>query len=136
MSIRRARAILSPVWSIGVAGLLLFLIVRQLAGLYGTDTKDLWVWVSQFVLPGMTVIAGAWTVKAGADEDLLRTPYVFWSALGITLFYLLIVFLSVLYEPLTGLPWKEALKQSALYLGLVQGLAVGVLTKFFVESGR
>jgi hypothetical protein len=46
MTIRSARAILSAVWGVGVALLLLFLIVRQLRGLYGSETKDLWVWAS------------------------------------------------------------------------------------------
>jgi hypothetical protein len=84
----------------------------------------------------MTVIVGAWTVKTAADKEILRAPYVFWGAIGISTFYLLIVFLSVLYEPLTGLPWQQALHESSLYLSLVQGLAVGVLTKFFVESNH
>jgi hypothetical protein len=136
MTIRKARAILSALWGGIVAFLLLFIIVRQLHGLYGTDTKELWVWVAQFILPGMTVIVGAWTVKTTTDDAVLGAPYVFWGALGISFFYLLIVFLSLLYEPVSGLPWKEALREAALYLSLIQGLAVAVLTKFFVESSH
>jgi hypothetical protein len=137
MTIRKARAILSAFWGITVAGLLLYIIVRQLLGIYGTDTKDLWVWVGQFILPGLTVIVGAWSVKnATMDDAPLGAPFVFWGAIAISFFYLLVVFLSLVYQPASVLPLKDALGQSALYLSLIQGLAVGVLTKFFVESSH
>jgi hypothetical protein len=140
MIVRTAKMSLSVLWLIAIAPLILILILRQMSGFYNTpntDLKDVWSWVSQFVLPGLTLMAGAWTVSSSpADGGPVENPIVFWIAVGMSAFYLAVLYVVVALQAGTDQPWPETFKQSALYLGIVQGAVIGVVGKFFIESGR
>src|SRR5262245_24485063 len=140
MNVRNAKMSLSLLWLLAAAPLLLILIVRQLQGFYdapNTDPKEVWNWVSQFVLPGFTLIAGAWTVSASpSDSKTVENSWVFWAAIGMSVLYLVILYLVVALQAGSQLPWPETFKQSALFLGLIQGVVIAVLGKFFIESAR
>jgi hypothetical protein len=137
VTVRSSKMWLSIGWLAVVTPLLIILILRQLNEFYGNDPKEVWSWVSQFVLPGLTLLAGAWTVSASpSDQKPLDNPAVFWVALILSIFYLGVLYLVVATQATSNVPWGEVFKQSALYLGLIQGLVIAVLGKFFIESGR
>src|SRR5215469_16682766 len=120
MIVRTAKMSLSLLWLVAVAPLILILILRQMEGFYDvpdTDPKDVWSWVSQFVLPGVTLMAGAWTVStSSADRGPVENPAVFWIAIGMSAFYLAVLYVVVATQATTTQPWPETFKQSALYL--------------------
>src|SRR5262245_4119054 len=141
MKVSKAKMCLSIFWLLAIAPLLLILILRQLNGFYDgdakSDSREVWNWVSQFVLPGLTLIAGAWTVSASpSDEKLVAHQWVFWAAVGMSMFYLTVLYLVIGMQATSALPWPETFKQSALYLGLMQGALIAVLGKFFIEAAR
>jgi hypothetical protein len=140
MIVRTAKMSLSLLWLVAVAPLILILILRQMEGFYdipSTDPKDVWSWVSQFVLPGVTLVAGAWTVStSSADKGPVGNPSVFWIAMGMSAFYLVVLYLVVALQAGSSAPWPETFKQSALYLGIIQGAVIGIVGKFFIESAR
>jgi formate hydrogenlyase subunit 3/multisubunit Na+/H+ antiporter MnhD subunit len=140
MTVRTARTILSVLWLAFAAPLLLILIVRQLNGFYdspGSDIRELWNWVGQFVLPGITLIAGAWTVSTSpSDGKPVDNFMVFWAAIGMSVFYFVVLYLVIASQASTTHNWSESLKESALYLGLFQGAIIAVIGKFFIESAR
>jgi hypothetical protein len=131
---------LSLLWLTAVAPLILILILRQLGGFYdipNTDPKDVWTWVTQFVLPGVTLVAGAWTVTTPAsDKKKIGNPTGFWIAVGMSAFYFAVLYVVIASQAGSSQPWPETFKQSALYLGIIQGVVIGVVGKFFIETGR
>lgn len=140
MIVRNAKMILSACWLAAAAPLLLILIVRQLQGFYdvpSTDPKEVWNWVSQFVVPGVTLIVGAWTVSASpSDAKPVDHPWVFWAAISMSAFYFVVLYLVVALQAGSPQPWPETFKQSALFLGIIQGVVIAVVGKFFIESAR
>lgn len=136
MTVNRAKACLSIGWLIAVGPLVITLVLRQQSGFFGSDPKEVWGWFGQFVLPSLTLLGGAWSVTASPnDAKEIGNPMIFWVAIVLSAFYLGLLYLVVANlvgssEPLTQL------KNSALFLALLQGLVIGVLGKFFIESGR
>lgn len=137
MTVRGAKLWLSVGWTVAMAPLVIILILRQLDGFYGTDAKEVWSWFSQFVLPALTLLAGAWTVAASSSEQKqIDNTVVFWIAVAMSIFYIVLLYIVIGKQPTSPLPWQEQFKQSALFLGIIQGLVIGVLGKFFIESNR
>ncbi len=128
---------LSIGWSCAVAPLVVILVLRQLNGYYGDDPKEVWNWFTQFVLPATTLLAGAWTVTAApSDKNPIDNPVVFWVAAVLSAFYLIMLYVVIGMQARSALSWQELFKQSALFLGILQGLVIAVVGKFFIESGR
>ena len=136
MTVGQAKSWLSIGWLIAVGPLIVVLVLRQQTGFFGDDPKAVWSWFSQFVLPALTLLAGAWTVSASPNDlKQLHSPMIFWVAIVLSIFY--VVLLYVVIANLVGsLQPLAQLKDSALFLGVLQGLVIGVLGKFFIESGR
>jgi hypothetical protein len=137
MTVRGAKLWLSIGWTAAMAPLVIVLILRQLEGFYGSDAKEVWSWFSQFVLPALTLLAGAWTVSTPPSEQKpIDNAAVFWIAVAMSVFYIVLLYVVIGKQPTSPLPWQEQFKQSALFLGIIQGLVIGVLGKFFIESNR
>ena len=137
MTVRGAKLLLSIGWICALAPLVVILILRQLDGFYGSDAKEVWNWFSQFVLPALTLLAGAWTVSVSPnDQKPVENSTVLWVAGAFSIFYVLLLYVVIGRQPWSDLPWREQFTQSALFLGVIQGLVIGVLSKFFIESGR
>jgi len=137
MTVRGAKLWLSVGWTAAMAPLVVILILRQLEGFYGNDAKEVWSWFSQFVLPALTLLAGAWTVATSPSEQRpIGNTVVFWVAVAMSIFYIVLLYVVIGKQPTSPLPWQEQFKQSALFLGIIQGLVIGVLGKFFIESNR
>ena len=96
MTVRNAKSWLSIGWLGAVGPLMIILVLRQLYGFYGPDPKDVWNWFSQFVLPALTLLAGAWTVSASpSDQKPIDNPMVFWVAVVLSVFYIGLLYIVV-----------------------------------------
>jgi hypothetical protein len=137
MTARNAKSWLSVGWFCAVAPLVIILVLRQLNDFYGGDAKDVWNWFSQFVVPALTLLGGAWTVSASpTDDKQIDRPMVFWIAVVLSLFYIALLYVVIGMQTWSSMPWQEQFKQSALFLGVIQGLVIAVVGKFFIESAR
>lgn len=137
MTMRAAKMWLSIGWMGSIAPLVVILVLRQLEGFYGNDAKEVWSWFSQFVVPALTLLAGAWSVSASPnDQKTIDNPIVFYLAVGLCIFYVCLLYVVIGKQPLSPVPWQDQFKQSALFLGVFQGLVIAVVGKFFIESGR
>lgn len=135
MTVRTAKLSLTVLWGLAVIPLLLILVLRQLAGFFEADGQVAWTWVAQYVLPGVTLIGGAWTVAEPADVGHGRvSPVVFWGAFVLSAFYLVLLFLVL--AALAHGSIRQTVEGSGLFLGLIQGVVVGWLGKFFIEAKR
>jgi uncharacterized membrane protein YadS len=80
------------------------------------------------------LLAGVWTVSASSkDRKKIGNPMVFWVAVILSGFYLTLLYLTVANLVGSQQPLNQ-LKDSALFLGIIQALVIGVLGKFFIES--
>jgi cation transport ATPase len=137
MTVRQAKSWLSIGWMVIILPLVFILVLRQLNGFYGNDPKDVWSWFSQFVLPALTLLAGAFTVSASPnDQKPVENPMVFWAAVALSVVYIALIYLVIGHQTASAQPWSEEFKESALFLGVIQALVIGVLGKFFIESSR
>ncbi len=137
MTVHKAKTWLFIGWACAVAPLMIILVMRQLSGEYGNDAQDVWNWFSQFVLPTLTLLIGAFTVSAApSDHKPLDHPMLFWVAAALSLFYIGLLYVVVGKQVFTTLTYQEYFKQTALFLGLIQAVVIGVVGKFFIESGR
>jgi hypothetical protein len=136
MTTKRARIVVTVIWVAGALPLLTLLILRHLSGFYGPDAKGVWAWAAQFVFPNLTLIAGAWSATPSAENDALpASTIVFWGAVILSLFEIVILFL-VLGSQSGGTAPQVVFEQSALFLGLLQALLIGWLGKFFIDGRR
>ena len=66
----------------------------------------------------------------------MSSVLVFWIAIALSLFYLLVLYLVLGWQQTSSESPQSVYEQSAQFLVLIQALVVGWLGKFFIESGR
>ena len=130
-----AKRRLSVVWFTGAALLSILMIGQTILGHY-EDAEDAWSWLLPGIVPTLSLIVGVLVVdalgKGAADRRVDR--FMFRVALGLSLFYLLLVAAPVLMQPFAQLPPGELLKLSNLWLAPAQGLVSAALAAFFVKK--
>jgi peptidoglycan/LPS O-acetylase OafA/YrhL len=134
MNIRRARGIISLFWIIS-AGLLIILVSFQtILGKYGHDWEIVWSWLTPLVFPILSLVVAVWTLSNNpVEEKAVRSLPIFWGAMLLSIFYMVLLWGVVLLEPLSELSWTDIMKWSGWYLGIIQGVVAGAIGKFFVE---
>ena len=126
------RTRLAGVW-LGTSALIVVLVALQsLLGKYGDHTQDAWGWLLPTIMPTSGVIVTGLVVTAldsATSGSVVRTSF-YRLAVALSIFYLALVLLTILVQPLTGADALDLMKRSNLWLGPIQGLvgsALGVL---------
>jgi hypothetical protein len=102
---------------------------------YPGELLDAWTWLVQLLFPVLGIIIAAWSVTGSdADDTPVRSQYVFWCALVLSLFYLATIYVVVGLEPQSKDDWLTVFHNSGIYLGFFQGIVVAALGKFFIEN--
>ena len=138
MTVSKSKWILAVIWLAG-AGLILTLMVGQsLFDVYGARTEDAWSWYLPTVMPSLSLLLGVLVAdfRAGkATPESRRKPGpLLGLAIGVSVFYLLMVSLTLLVQPFLATPPLELMQRSNLWLGPLQGLAAATLGAFFRGS--
>lgn len=136
LTLHRAKRNLALLWIVAFAGLLLLLAVQSLFGRYTPKTQDAWNWFLPAVVPTVSLIAGVLVIdfKSGRErEDAAKhiDTLLFALALWLSVFYLVLVALSIVLQPFLALPPLEVMQLSNYWLVPLQALTVGVLAAFF-----
>lgn len=136
LSMVTAKRRLSVVWFTGAAVLFLLMIGQTVLDHYGPDVEEAWGWLLPAILPTLSLIIGVLvmdalgkSVKAASVDD-----FMFWTAFGLSVFYLLMVVLAILLQPVSKLEPLTLLQRSNLWLGPMQGLVSAALAAFFVKG--
>jgi hypothetical protein len=120
---------------VGFAPLMLLMVARTVTHFYGEDFVEIWSWLFQSILPILGIIIASWSVGGSHGDSLdIKSPAVFWITLGASLFYILVVYLVVLLEPISNEKWVDAFRSSGIYLGVFQSIVAAALGKFFIEN--
>ena len=130
---------LAWIWIIGFCLIVVIMVVQSLLNVYKDSTADMtqeaWSWLLPTLMPSVGLII---TVLTYTALDPLMTGSVVRKsfvpiAVGISIFYLVLVLLTILAQPISAHSPKEAvaaMHTSNLWLGPIQGLvasAIGVL---------
>ena len=89
-------------------------------------------------MPTLSLIIGVLvldTTSTGGTDKKVEL-FIYRLAFGLSTFYLVLVALTPLVQPFTGLSPLELMKRSNLWLGPLQGLVAAVLAAFFVKGER
>ncbi len=147
MALESARWKLAMLWFPVCGLLLLLLVVQSLAGAYQENLQNVWGWALPNFLPTISVMISVFAGDALLHDE--RPTYVRKNfcnlAFYLSVFYLLLVFISILAPPLVNyfngpdanVDKLQIMQSSNLWLGPVQGLVVvslGVL--FFLKEDK
>jgi hypothetical protein len=135
MSMRASMWRLAIIWFAGGGFLFVILVGQSLTGYYEPRTEDAWGWFLPTVMPTLSLIVAALVAdyrKAAVAGREQQAGPLFWLGAGLSVFYLLLVALSILLQPLLAETSPLTLMQrSNLWLGPLQGLCVAALGFFF-----
>jgi len=126
MTVNKSKWILASIWLVGAGLILLLMVLQSLMGYYGSRTEDAWGWYLPTVMPTLSLIIGVLVADFRAAKTAVGSRRdsgpLLGLSVGISLFYLMLVSLSILLQPL--LPQTPPLE-------LMQGLAAATLAAFF-----
>ena len=152
MTLTRSKWMFASIWLGGAGLVFLILVVQSLVGRYGSQSEDAWAWYLPTVMPTLSLIIGVLaidfrvaatanaTAAASATTTIANDAKVLpvsargllWLGVGLSVFYLLLVAVTILAQPfLQGVSPIELMHRSNLWLGPLQGLTAGVLAAFF-----
>jgi hypothetical protein len=126
---------LASVWFAGAALVFTLVLVQTLAGKYGDRAGTAWGWLMPAILPTLSLITGAIAYNASRPKrDITVNRLAYRVALGLSIFYLLLLLTTLLVEPLIPVTPLQILEMSDFWLGPVQGLVGLSLGAFFVSA--
>src|SRR5947207_14153432 len=106
MMLEEARFALMSIWMIGGGIVFAILTAQSIFGRYGDNLQAVWSWFIPTVVPTVSLmlgVLGATALAADSDTKVVKI-FFFRVARYLSLFYLLILFLTVTLEPFTQLP--------------------------------
>jgi beta-lactamase regulating signal transducer with metallopeptidase domain len=152
MTLTKSKWMFASIWLGGAGLVFLILVVQSLVGRYGSQSEDAWAWYLPTVMPTLSLIIGVLasdfrttaTANASATATTATTTAneakvlpvsargLLWLGVGLSVFYLLLVAVTILAQPfLQDVSPIELMHRSNLWLGPLQGLTAGVLAAFF-----
>jgi len=135
LTMQTARKRLALVWFAG-AGVCFVVLLLISFFAEDADPTGLWDWFLPAIVPNLSLILGVlvYTHRQQVATDMRIDPFLYRLALWLSLLYVLLLLLPLLFFPLTGKPLPELLNISRLWLAAIQGLATGVMGAFFVRQ--
>lgn len=136
LTMHTARKRLALVWFAG-AGVCFVVLLFISFFSADADPTGLWDWFLPAIVPNLSLIIGVLVyAHRQTQADTRIDPFLYRLAYGLSLLYVLLLLLPLLFFPLTGKPLPELLNISRLWLAAVQGLATGVMGAFFVRQDK
>jgi hypothetical protein len=138
LTLETARNRLAAIWLILVAPFILILVLQSLIGVYGDKVQEVWGWALPTILPtlGMIITVLVYTaLDPSASAAVVRRSF-FRISCGASLFYLLLVLLTVLIQPYLPATAARvnAMRLSNLWLGPIQSSVASALGVLFVSK--
>src|SRR5215467_8249250 len=127
MSLEEARSSLLVIWLIGGGAVFLILMLQSIFGRYGSNLQAVWSWFIPTVIPTVSLmlgVLGAGALSVHPAEPKVVRRFFFQVSRSLSFFYVMIVGLTVLLEPLTKVPATDLYTMSNYWLGPLQGLVV------------
>lgn len=132
----RSKARLAAVWYVWSGAILMILIFQSSVGKYGEQATLAWQWLLPTILPTLTLMIGVFAVDAAekkTSKKAVVSRHIFRLTVGISIFYLLTVSLTLFLEPITPISGLELMSLSNLWLGPFQGVTTAAIGIFFMK---
>ena len=126
---------LALTWATGGGIVFLTMILQTTLGHYGDDAQQAWAWLLPNLIPSLTLVLGVSAFTKPDNAELtpgIRSLFPICTALSI--FYLVVLALPILIQPMVGGAPLPLLRQSNLWLGPLQGLVSTLLGVFFARE--
>jgi hypothetical protein len=133
-----ARNSLTVVWFVGAALSFILLTAQSIFGRFEDSLRDVWGWYTPTVFPTsalMLGVIGATALQPGYDKRVVKT-FFFKLSRALAVFYLLILLLTMLLEPISPKHGMDLFTESNYYLSPIQGLVVAAITVLFTSHER
>jgi cobalamin synthase len=100
------------------------------------ELDGLWGWFLPAVVPNLSLIIGVlvYTQRQQTQPEMHVDAFLYRLTLGLSLLYVLLLLLPLLFFPLTGKSLPKLLDISRLWLAAVQALTTGAMGAFFVRQ--
>lgn len=135
LTMQTARRRLALVWFAGAgACFVVLLFISFFANL--SNLARLWEWFLPAVVPNLSLIIGVlvYAQRQPTPGETRVDEFLYRLALWLSLIYVLLLLLPLLFFPATGKSLPELMDISSLWLAAVQGLVTGVMGAFFVRQ--
>ena len=135
MTLSKSKWVLAVIWLVGAGLILLLMVGQSLFDVYGARTEEAWSWYLPTVMPSLSLILGVlvadFRAEKAAPGSRRKSGPLLTLAIGVSVFYLAMVSLTLLVQPFLATPALELMQRSNLWLGPLQGLAAATLGAFF-----
>lgn len=135
------RTRLAVFWLGGAAIIFALVVLQSLLGKYEDKTQEAWGWLLPTIMPslGMIITVLGYTALEPVQLKAVVRGTFFQVALWLSVFYLLMVVLTILIQPFASSTATEAIalmQTSNLWLGPFQGLVASALGVLFVSKQK
>ena len=132
---KQAQQRLTVLWFAGGGLAFVILIIQSMFGKYGDRVSDAWNWFLPNVLPTLSLIAGVLAAEASktSEHGMKVNGFMYRLTFFVSLFYLLMMFLTVLLQPLVSSDPFKLQSVSNYWLGPMQGIVAVNLSVFFLK---
>ena len=135
MTLSKSKWVLAVIWLVGAGLIVLLMVGQSLFDVYGARTEEAWSWYLPTVMPSLSLILGVLVADVRAEKaapgSRRKSGPLLTLAIGVSVFYLAMVSLTLLVQPFLATPALELMQRSTLWLGPLQGLAAATLGAFF-----
>lgn len=143
--IDQCKKTLAGIWAVAFVMFFFLMLYETQVGPLGDQQQPAWGWIFQNLLPTLSLIVGVLGADAMKSDTGTRTVdrFFFRIALGMSAIYLLTMMLTFVLSAVSFFQagvgdsgWKplEALQNSTVYLGPLQGLTAAALGVFFTKQ--
>lgn len=135
-SMQVAKRRLATIWFTGAGLLFVILFLLTFVPSYANSVTGTWSWYLPTVMPTLSLIVGVLVADASAGTPASRgaDPFLFRLALGLSVFYLVVVSMTPLMNVFSARSMTDLLNLSHVWLAPLQGLASAALGAFFVQK--
>lgn len=131
-----ARNRLAVLWFTGSATILILVVLQSLLGHFGDDTQEALGWLLPTLMPTLSMMITVLTYTALDPRvlDAVVRKTFFWIAFAFSVFYLVLILLTIAIQPFTRVGPLQLMRLSNLWLGPVQGLVASAIGVLFVSK--
>jgi hypothetical protein len=130
------RARLAKMWIGGASVIFITVVLQSLLGRFGDQTQEAWGWLLPTIMPtlGMIItVLGYTALDPLLSQSVVRKSF-FQIAFWLSGFYMSLILLTILIQPLAGASAIQLMHLSNLWLGPFQGLVASALGILFVSK--
>ncbi len=137
IALSRAQHRLTIAWFAGSGFLFLLLLIQTLVGRYADKVNEAWSWLLPTFMPTLSLMIGVLVANSRKRESRDKTVdgFLYRLSLILSIAYLAVVSLTILFSPFSSYTPLELMKTSNLWLAPIQGLVSASIGAFFVKSG-